>query len=291
MPFVMKISKDSGDTDGGRIIPAILLVCLLGAIFMLAVHITGKPSYGKTEFSEVYFKETELPSEIEVNTSYLLTFTVASHESSPQEYTYVVLDGGIDVEKGSFALNPGELRDFTISLRPEEAIVKLSRSVKWHRRIDKGSIESYIGGGRLQFSNQTSKKRIENTSEVTLESNEGSNIDFSDKPLEFEIPGISGSVFVDIPLDTEKTYIFTDNYSYSTGSEIIHVENTTKMDVKGDYVEIFHVSKEYSGYNKKELKILVTSEAGKQYDIYFTYTPVLKSTRTSALEMQIPEKE
>ena len=100
---------------------AIIVACVIGiAITLVFVMFMRAEIMSEEGFTELYFGEhRELPSEMEINESYNMSFTLSNHELETAKYIFEV-DSKIEKFKENITLLPGESAVFTLSITPTD---------------------------------------------------------------------------------------------------------------------------------------------------------------------------
>ena len=109
---------------------AIIVACVIGiAITLVFVMFMRAEIMSEAGFTELYFGEhRELPSEMEINESYNISFTLSNHELETTKYIFEV-DSKIEKFKENITLLPGESAVFTLSLTPTDKGWELFSSI------------------------------------------------------------------------------------------------------------------------------------------------------------------
>ncbi len=97
----------------------IILACVIGIVITLVFVVFMRAEImSEAGFTELYFGEhRELASEIEINKSYNISFTITNHELETTRYIYVI-DSKIEKFKENITLLPGESAIITLSITP-----------------------------------------------------------------------------------------------------------------------------------------------------------------------------
>ena len=109
---------------------AIIVACVIGiAITLVFVMFMRAEIMSGEGFTELYFGEhRELPSEMEINESYNISFTLSNHELETTKYIFEV-DSKIEKFKENITLLPGESAVFTLSITPTDKGWELFSSI------------------------------------------------------------------------------------------------------------------------------------------------------------------
>ncbi len=119
------------------VLKAVIVASIAGILLVSGlVFFAEKPS--EKGFTELYFKDPDgLPSSLQVNESYTISFTVVSHEKNPVDYVYNVRSPSFN-DSASFSLSPGESKKIDVGFTPRgvDWVLSRSRSRKWRDEID-----------------------------------------------------------------------------------------------------------------------------------------------------------
>ncbi|RJS69147.1 hypothetical protein CW714_09000 [Methanophagales archaeon] len=109
---------------------AIIVACVIGiAITLVFVMFMRAEIMSEGGFTELYFGEhRKLPSEMAINESYDISFTLSNHELETTKYIYEV-DSKIEKFKENITLLPGESAVFTLSITPTDKGWELFSSI------------------------------------------------------------------------------------------------------------------------------------------------------------------
>ena len=109
---------------------AIIVACAIGIVITLIFVMFMRTEIMSEEgFTELYFNEhRELPSEMEINESYSISFTLSNHELETTKYIYEV-DSKVEQFKENITLLPGESAVFTLSITPTDKGWELFSSI------------------------------------------------------------------------------------------------------------------------------------------------------------------
>ena len=109
---------------------AIIVACVIGiAITLVFVMFMRAEIMSGEGFTELYFGgHRKLPSEMEINESYNVSFTLTNHELETTKYIFEV-DSKIEKFKENITLLPGESAVFTLSITPTDKGWELFSSI------------------------------------------------------------------------------------------------------------------------------------------------------------------
>ncbi|MEA1924234.1 MAG: hypothetical protein U9M95_00035 [Candidatus Altiarchaeota archaeon] len=119
------------------VLKAVIVASVAGIMLVAGLIFLGEKSSDEG-FTELYFNNPDqLPEELVVNKSFIVSFTVVSHEKNPVEYVYNVSSSLFD-DSMSFSLSPGESRRVDVEFAPRgvDWVLSRSRSRQWRDKID-----------------------------------------------------------------------------------------------------------------------------------------------------------
>lgn len=250
--------------DNNLILKAIIIASLVGIVFILGLILGERDMGDKAGFTELYFEDLEeLPTEMKVNSTYLISFTVVSHEKEPVKYGYSV-ESGIRNLTGSFLLSPEKTKTITLELKPEEVRWDLSRSRyrEWKNRIDLTE-DSWIGRPMKLESIVAG-----NTTSELLQF-------IHNLPLVHNVDAFGNILFTNISVEELRREPLHKEYEYLDVNKGIRYR---KLDVIDLHVEnnnlILDRKFTETWYNKttEKFSISIISETGDEYEIHFWYT-------------------
>jgi len=253
------------ESEDKRIAYLIIAVSIIG-IIVVGILILIKPT--ESGFSEVYFEEHEnLPKLVHLGEYINISFTVACHEKNRTNYNYEVVFDDEEIANGSVILNPEESITINISFKPKNTTLYLVKEwgntsslkiyPKNYKTLMISGNESKILGGLYSW---LKLPAISGKSMIQL-------MDLTNLTDNVTIYNYTWKGTFGDPTNLKPVNI-SDKYYTGFGFKVIREDILAKR--CGDYIILSKtvINKEYR-YEFKRVKVIVHSDKGKDYEIYF----------------------
>ena len=245
------------------VLKAVIVASIAGILLVSGlVFFAEKPS--EKGFTELYFEDPDgLPTSLQVNESYKVSFTVVSHEKNPVDYVYRVVSPSFN-DSASFSLSPGERKKIDVEFIPLEVewVLSRSRSRQWRDELDLSGDSWIVRSFDLESIGEG------NTTSSIIQWIH--NLSLSDAIRSYGIILLKNVSLVELggePL--REVYYYSDlnnGILYKTVDErVLFVDN-------GSPVLDRSIRESWFNQSKKQFSVSLSTGSGESYGIHFWYT-------------------